>query len=67
MKDFVRDEFRQQLNDKDLEINLCKKQTHDMIIKLILEFKELSTKEEIEKLESIRIAKEAAIGMIPGV
>lgn len=38
-----------------------------MINKLILEFKELSTKEEIEKLESIRIAKEVAIGMIPGV
>jgi hypothetical protein len=25
MKDFVKAEFRQQLNDKDLEINLCKK------------------------------------------
>jgi hypothetical protein len=66
MKDFVKAEFRQQLNDKDLEINLCKKQTYDMINKLILEFRELSTKEEIEKIESIRLAKEAAIGMIPG-
>lgn len=66
MKDFVKAEFRQQLNDKDLEINLCKKQTHDMINKLILEFRELSTKEEIEKIENIRLAKEAAIGMIPG-
>ena len=65
-KDFVKAEFRQQLNDKDLEINLCKKQTYDMINKLILEFRELSTKEEIEKIESIRLAKEAAIGMIPG-
>ncbi len=37
-----------------------------MINKLILEFKELSTKEEIEKIENIRLAKEAAIGMIPG-
>ena len=64
MKDFVKAEFRQQLNDKDLEINLCKKQTYDMINKLILEFRELSTKEEIEKIESIRLAKEAAIGMI---
>ena len=66
MKEFVKAEFKQQLNEKDLEINLCKKQTYDMINKLILEFKELSTKEEIEKLESIRLAKEAAIGMIPG-
>jgi len=27
----------------------------------------MSTKEEIEKMESIKLAKEAAIGMIPGV
>jgi|LauGreDrversion4_2_1035121.scaffolds.fasta_scaffold4185093_1 hypothetical protein len=38
-----------------------------MINKIISDFKEMSTKEEIEKMESIKLAKEAAIGMIPGV
>ena len=67
MKEFVKVEFKKQLNDKDLQINLCKKETHDIINKIISDFKEMSTKEEIEKMESIKLAKEAAIGMIPGV
>ena len=47
--------------EKDLEINISKKHTYDVINNLISEFKEFSTKKEIENIEKIKIAKDRAL------
>ena len=61
MKEFVHDQFRKALDDKDYQIDMQKKYSHDMINQLVCEFKALTTQQEIEAIEKIRIAKERCI------
>jgi hypothetical protein len=61
MREALRLEFKDALEQKDLTINLQKKNTFDMINSLISEFKALGTQQEIENIEKIRMAKEKCL------
>ncbi len=54
MRDFLREEFRKTLTEKDVKLDLTRKEAFDNLNKLIADFKHLSTKEEVENLDKIK-------------
>ncbi len=54
MMDFVRVEFRKTLMEKDLKLDLTKKEAFDNLNKLIAEFKLESSQKEVEGVNQIR-------------